>query len=402
MREPKPVQRVELTEKNRKLRLIAAVALLIIGLIGIGVGITRALGREPGWQQVEITTQERNCSSQFMLQYNFSDSGSQATAVNQKLLAAYEEACVKAYQLFTPHEEIAGVHNIWYINRHPGEVIPVDPVLYDAFEKLEGTRYLYLGPIYGHYEQLIYNADEAYADQLDPLMDLDTAAQLQAVADFAKDPEMIRLELLGDNRVKLHVSGEYLAYIADQELSGHFIDFAYMTNAFVIDYLADTLIAQDLTDGYLVSADGYTRNLTAGVTLQTSIFDRVGERVYPAGAMEYQGPISMVFLKDFPTSESDRNYRARDGYYVHLLTDPADGICRTSTDSLVSYSYETGCAQVLLQMLPSFVGGEFTVPREVFSVWCEDGQILYNDPAMSFTGLLNTEEISYRAVFKGE
>lgn len=400
MREPKPVQRVELTEKNRKLRIIAAVALLVIGLVGIGVGITQALGREPGWQQVEITTQERNCSSEFMLQYNFSDSGAQATAVNRKLLAAYEEACVKAYQLFTADEEISGVHNIWYINRHPGEAITVDPVLYEAFEKLEGTRYLYLGPIYGHYDQIIYNSGEEYVERLDPLTDAQAAAQLQALADFARDPEMIRLELLGNDQVTLHVSPEYRAYLEAEELSDNLIDFAYMANAFIIDYLAETLIAQDLTDGYLVSADGYTRNLTAGVKFQTSLFDRVGERVYPAGAMEYQGPVSMVFLKDFPTSESDRNYRARDGYYIHLLADPADGICRTGTDSLLSYSYETGCAEVLLRMLPGFLGDTFAVPQGVSSIWFEGQALCYNDPALSVVNLLESEEVSYTAQLK--
>ena len=285
MREPRPIERVELSEKNKKLRWIAAIALFIIGIIGITVGIMSALQQDSGWQRVQVTTQERSCSQQFVLQYDFSDSGAQATAVNQKLQSVYGAACVKAYQLFTPDEEITGVNNIYYVNRHPNQEITVDPVLYAAFEKLEGTRYLYLGPIYAHYSQIIFNTDEVYVDDLDPAVNGEAAASILSTHHYAIDPEMIRLELLGDNRIKLHVSQEYLAYAKHEQIGENFIDFSYMTNAFIIDYLADTLAAEGLTEGCLVSADGYTRNLTSKEKFRFNIFDRVGNTVYPAAVM---------------------------------------------------------------------------------------------------------------------
>lgn len=400
MREPRPIQRVELSEKNKSLRLIAAIALFVIGIVGITLGITRALKQDTGWQRVQVEPQQRNCSDQFVLQYNFAGSGAQATAVSQKLQTSYSEACIKAYQLFTPDEEIAGVNNIYHINRHPNMEITVDPVLYDAFSKLEGTRYLYLGPVYSHYSQIIYNTEEPYVDALDPAVSEDAAADIRSTAHYAADPEHIRLELLGDNKVILHVSQEYLSYAEHAEVGENFIDFAYMTNAFVIDYLADTLAQQDLTEGYLVSADGFTRNLTSRETFRFNIFDRIDNLVYPAAAMEYRGPISIVFLKDYPTADSDRNYRAREDHFIHLFADPADGMYRTSVENLVSYSYDTGCADVLLRMLPSFVGDTFSVPAGVFSVWCEGNHICYNDESISFPELLEDGEISYRAVLK--
>ena len=400
MREPNPITRVEISEKNKTLRLIAAIALLVIGAVGITVGIQKALQKDTGWQRVQVAPQERNCSENFILQYNFGSSGAQATAVNQKLQSAYGEATVKAYQLFTPDEEIAGVNNIHYINRHPNEPIQVDPVLYAAFQKLEGTRYLYLGPVYGHYNQIIYNTAEEYVDQLDPAVNGDAAAEILSTTHYAMDPEMISLELLGDNRIQLNVSQEYLSYAKNEHISENFIDFAYMTNAFVIDYLADTLTEQGLTDGYLVSADGYTRNLTKGMKFRFNIFDRVENLVYPAGIMEYEGPLSLVYLKDYPTADSDSNYRGREDYFIHLFADPADGMYRTSTENLVSYRYGGSCADVLLQMLPVFLGDTFALPEDVFSIWCEDGTICYNDEAIAIRDLLQSEDMSYRAVLK--
>lgn len=399
MREPRPVTRVEISEKNKGLRLIAAIALLVIGVAGITVGIMSALKQDNGWQGIQISTQERSCAENFVLQYNFSQSGGQATAVNQKLRTVYAEACVKAYQQFTPDEEIPGVNNVYHINHHPNEVVVVDPMLYAAFEKVTGTPYLYLGPVYAHYYSIIFNASESAVTQLDPATSEEARAYLHRVMDFVSDPEAVKLELLRDNQVKLHVREDYLAFAAEEELE-LFIDFAYLTNAFIIDYLADVLTAEGLTAGYLVSADGYTRNLCDLGKFNFNIFDRVENLIYPAGVMEYQGPVSIVYFKDYPTAASDVNYRENQDHFVHLFADPADGMYQTSVENLVSYSYDSGCVDVALKMLPSFVGEHFTVPAGVYSIWCEDGVIFYNDETISIGNLLVDANISYRAELK--
>ena len=399
MREPNPIQRVELSEKNKTLRIIAAIALFVIGVVGITVGIKSALSKDTGWQRVQITTQERNCSEQFVLQYNFGGTGAQATAVNQKLQSVYGEACVKAYGLFTIDEEIAGVNNMYYVNRHPNETVTVDPVLYAAFEKLQDTPWLYLGPVYSHYSNMIFNTDETLLDQLDPALSAEAKAYVTKLSDFAADRNAVELKLLGDNQVMLAVSQEYLTFAKAEEIET-FIDFSYLTNAFIIDYLADSLVEAGLTDCYLVSSDGFTRNLASGQKFRFNIFDRIDNIVYPAAVMEYQGPISMVYLKDYPNANSDMNYRGRMDYFIHLMADPADGMYRTAEENLVSYSYELGCVDVLLQMLPGFVGSEFRLPQELFSIWCEDDLVCYNDEAIRILDPLQSEDMSYRIVLK--
>ena len=399
MREPNPINRIELSEKNTTLRWIAVIALLIIGAVGITTGIMSLLNKETGWQRVQVVPQERSCSENFILQYNFSGSGAEATAVNSKLQAAYGDACVKAYQVFTPDEAISGMQNLYYVNHNPNKTIAVDPLLYAAFEKMDGTPWLYLGPAYAHYNNVILNADDAMVDDLDPEVSDEANAYVGKIAAFAGDREAVSLELLGNNQVILRVSKDYLAFAAEEEIE-NFIDFGYLTNAFIIDYLAETLIAEDLTEGYIVSADGYTRNLDSAHTFSFNIFDRVENLVFPAAVMDYQGPISMVFLKDYPTANSDVNYRGREDRFLHLFVDPVDGICRTSVENLVSYSYDMDCADVALAMLPSFVGSNFSVPEGVFSVWCEEDLICYNDETVSFSQVLESEEMSYRVVLK--
>lgn len=399
MRDPKPIQRMELSEKNKTLRIIAAIALFVIGVVGITLGITSALKQDTGWQRVQITTQERSCSESFLLQYDFSGSGAQATAVSRQLQQIYADACVHAYQQFTADEEIAGVNNIYYLNRHPNQEITVDPVLYKAFEKLADTPWLYLGPVYAHYSNMIFNTDETMLDSLDPALSPEAKAYVEKIAAFAGDRQAVELKLLGENRVMLAVSGEYLEFAQAEEI-GNFLDFAYMTNAFIIDYLADQLIAANLTDGYLVSADGFTRNLKSGEKFRFNLFDRVENLVYPAAVMEYEGPVSLVYLKDYPTADSDIHYRGRMDYFIHLFADPADGMYRTAEENLVSYSYDTGCADVLLKMLPGFVGDAFSLPQDVYSIWFEDDLVCYQDKTVRILDLLESETMAYRAVLK--
>ena len=75
-------------------------------------------------------------------------------------------------------------------------------------------------------------------------------------------------------------------------------------------------------------------------------------------------------------------------------------VCRTAEENLVSYSYDFGCADVLLKMLPGFVGSNFAIPEDVFSVWCEGETVCYNDDSVRIQSLLQSEEMSYRAVLK--
>ena len=49
----KPVQKIELSDKNNKLKLILVILLLALGLTAIGVGIMTAISTEKGWKEIE-------------------------------------------------------------------------------------------------------------------------------------------------------------------------------------------------------------------------------------------------------------------------------------------------------------------------------------------------------------
>lgn len=394
MREPRPITHIEISEKNKKLRMVLIIVLLVIGAVCLTSGFMSLLRQDTGWQTVEVSISEPNCSGSFLFQYNFSGSGVQATALNKQIEATYTDGVVKAYQVFHATEVFQG--NLAYLNTHVNEVVTVDPLLYGVLEKLHNTRYHYLGPVYAHYDNMIFGVPDEYLQDVDPAVDEESRAYLAQIAAFAADEQAIRLELLGASKVKLWVSEEYLAFARENEIT-RFVDLNYMTNAFIIDYLAEILLQDGFNRGYLVSTDGYTRNLDSTETFSFTIFDRVDHTVYPAGVMQYRGPVSMVFLKDFQTSASDVHYRQSGDHLVFPYADPADGMYKASVPNLVGYSYELGCTDVLLRMLPSFIGEEFTLPQGICSIWCEDQTICYNDAEITITQLLNDGTVQYTA-----
>lgn len=398
MREPPRVSRFELSESNKKIRWILVVVLLAIGFVAIGAGLMGLLNRDTGWQEIEVATTEPNCSPDFVLQYDLSGSGAEATVLYKQISAIYTEGCVKAYQLFHVDEGSESYENVYDINHNPNQSLVVDPLLYKAFEALQDTRYLYLGPAYAHYNSVIFNTPEAYLEQLDPATSQDAKDFVAQIAAYAASPEDVTLELLGDNRVKLVVSDRYLAFAAENEIE-NFIDFRYMANGFIIDYLADLLLEKGFEKGVLSSCDGYTRNLYVNAPFSYNVFDKQGNTVYPAGVMNYRGPVSMVNLKNYPMAPSDAYYRENGDHMVHTYVDLTDGMYRTAITQFIGYRYDASCVDVLLEMLPGLVGEDFVVPAGVYGVWCEDGVIRYNDGKLTISNLLQENGISYRAEF---
>lgn len=70
-----------------------------------------------------------------------------------------------------------------------------------------------------------------------------------------------------------------------------------MANAFIVDYIADTMRANGFVRGSVSSYDGFVRNLDdlSGSEYAFNIFNRVGNTVHQAGVMRYDHAMSIVF-----------------------------------------------------------------------------------------------------------
>ena len=175
-RQPKPVQKVQLSEKNVGRRIVLVVLFLAIGSGFLVYGFMNFLRGDSGWREISVKAgSELNCSEDFTLKYNVGAGGVSAGGEAKALSLIYTDAAVKGYRLFNIDESFDDVTNLYDINQHPNEVMTVDPVLYDALKKVSDAncREIYLGPLYASLENLCMSNDDAAAAQFDPEKDDD-------------------------------------------------------------------------------------------------------------------------------------------------------------------------------------------------------------------------------------
>lgn len=385
----RPVTRIELPEGNIRLRMILIVLLLSIAVVAMVFGLVSALKTEPGWQTVSVTSDELNCSQDFVLQYEFGVSGMDATAEYRNVSRLYTELTEKGFQIFTADAQVEGLANLWYLNRHPNEVVEVPSALYRALEQFaeHNRRNLYLGPVYDCYNSVFLSETSAEAANYDPARNPELAEYVTQTAKYCVDPEMIRVELLDNGQVTLVISETYLSYARENDIET-FLDFGWMTNAFIADYMADALAENGFTKGYLASYDGFTRNLDdRGNSYSFNLFDRVEADIYMPARLNYSMSLSIVYLRNYPLSDQDRwHYFAYDdGEITMVMASPDDGMNRSATDNLVVYASDTGCAEILLKAAPVFFTEELDTAtlaewktEGIWSIWGDGKSLCYN------------------------
>lgn len=399
------VEKIELSTSNIVLRAIGAGVLLLIALICFGTALSDFFNTQPGWEEITVESDSVNCSTDFIFNYDFTDYGGDASAAYKLLTSLYSDACEDAYLIFTKDTADDSVNNLAYLNAHVNEIVTVDPVLYDALELLvnSGSRHIYLAPVYVEYDRVFSASSAEEASWYDPAQSEKVSGYVKELVSYCSDPEMINLELLGNNQVCLHVADDYLAYAEENALDA-FLDFGWMTNAFIIDYLAEVLIEGGYTCGYLSSYDGFTRNLDdRGQSYSVNLFDGQADTIYVPAVLSSTEPVSIAVLRSYPMDEKDswHYFDFGEDYIVSTHIDPVDGVNKCYYDDLVSYSSEASCAEILVAMMPSFITDEYhpsvfdAMEDGIYSIWFEDQVLHHNETDVSISLTETGEEMGY-------
>ena len=179
LQNPKPVERIELSEKNVGIRIAIVAVLILIAVVSFGYGISQWLSVDSGWTEIEAdSAADMNSSNEFVLMYELGSRDDMSiTAENKGIRALYTDVMVNAYQIFHNNLEVKGVNNLYYLNCHPNEEVKVDEMLYHAFELLSSSenRLVYLAPIYEQYNNLFDCEADAQTKDFDPYLN-DTLA----------------------------------------------------------------------------------------------------------------------------------------------------------------------------------------------------------------------------------
>lgn len=372
-------EHIALPEGKLTLRVVLLVAAIVVAIVSLAYGINAWVSTDAGVQEITALSGEMNASADFTFYYNLGFGGVDATDERREVRTLYSEAVTDALELFSSDVESEEQVNLWYINQHPNEVITVADELYSALELLEesGMRYHYLAPLYGQYYALCNSANDQEAAQYDPRLNSAQAEFFAEAAAFARDPESIRLELLGEDRVQLYVSDEYMDCAKANAVTS-FIDFTWMKNAFIADYIAQKLIDAGYTRGALISDDGFMRCLDTetGTEYSFTFSHREGGTVYNLATLHFSGDVSIAYLHDYPLEDGGGEYYMySDGTMRSVFLDPEDGLDRSCVPELAAYSFESGCAALALRLAPVFISCALNM--DALEVLENDGVTVY-------------------------
>ncbi len=404
--EPKPVEKIELNEKNVKLRFIIfiiSIVALIVSAIFIVVGTVK---KDSGWTEVLASPKtDINSDDDFYLYYRLGTSGNNVNAELKGLSDTYTTYLEKSYILLNEYKEYDNYKNLAYINNHPNEEVEVDEFLYNSIKEIlkENNRLLYSGLLVEYYDSLILADSYDTALKLNPYKNEDKKLIVNELANYINDSNLINLELKDNYKIKLNVSDELLSFAEDNEYS-LFLSFSYLKNAFIIDYVSDALIKNNYIYGNLSSYDGYFKNLNNDNNLlyDFNIIDINGKAPQVLGAFRTNKQVSIVSFRDFKYYVNDltRYYEFEDSKTINYYIDLKTGMPKASKTAIVGYDYNDSCVNIALKLSKIFINDEFIPNNDINLIYVENNIIYHNEEGIEFINLLKYGDTEYKAELK--
>ncbi len=355
---------VEVDQSHVGVRVAIFVVALACAIGGFAYGISQLLSKDPGWTAVTVNTSSLNCGDDFTFLYDIGEGELSASKELKNLRSLYSEVCVEAYEVFDTTAEYEDCLNMWYLLNHVNEKVEVAPLLYQSLAKVEesGTRYLYTGTMSALYSSLTYSRSDIEAESYDPYRNEDLKEFYAELALYICDPDSIHIEFFDNNQVMLYVSDEYMAFAEENSVT-EWIDFSWMKNAFITDYIVETMMENGYDLGLVMSNDGYIRGFDVSDSSNATfpIYHREDNTVSVLTAMYCSGTDSYVYYRDYPLEDEPegRYYMYQDAEFRYRYIDPEDGLCKAALTEMVFCAEDMTCTDLMLATAPFFIADSF-------------------------------------------
>lgn len=407
----KVVENVEVYSEHVWLRVVIVVVLILIGFGSLSYGLVSCLNRNNGWHEIELSTDCYEFAPEFSLNYNLGQSGVTANMEYNHLSELYSEIALKAYKIFDPYEEYKGIGNLASLSANINSEVSVDPLLYDAIKITldKGERHLFLAPLYIKNIEVCESIEDDEASINDPRADEIAAEYFSDVMKFVSSEAHIKLELKGNGKVVLSVSDDYKEFVDENGIDA-LVDFHWLRNAFMVDAIADRLVAEGYTFGNVSSYNGFRRNLDkSGQSYDAGLFTLVDKVRYPAATLRLSDFSSVVNFRSFPLTSvyacDDYTYYAyKDGRIVSPYLSYTDGLDRCAVPTLTGVSSEKSCAEIALDVFRYYSADSLDVDKinalktdGIKSVWVEGETVYYNDDTLKPVELYSDEDCKFRS-----
>jgi len=346
---PRPVQRIPLEENASRSRLIWTLIALTVAAGAFFFGFRGILNGEAGWTVIES---EGIYGASMTLRYRLGETKDSPSAEQKKVRQIYALALEENGKAFDIRNASEEPRNLAWLNRHPNTETEIAPILFQALQaSLASGRWVYLGPLYEMNESLLASRTDAEAEQSDPRRNPEMAKFLEEILPMLQTDEHIRIAFSDGNRVCLHIS-EALRTMGESYGVERWIDFGWQRGAYLTDAVAAALSAAGAEHGVLTYQHGFVRCLEKGASFRMDIHGAEGSGQVRTESLTYTGPISILSLSAFPSPDLPAGYRYGDGTLRTPWISAADGLDHAPVDTMVAAARESGCAELLTQVLP--------------------------------------------------
>lgn len=394
----KPVQKIELDDSKLSNKLWIFLVVFAVAIVALTVAISGFIKVETGLTTIQAVPQVLGSDTDFSFQYEIGSSQTLSPRIELKSVTqAYSAACDEAYKLFNSDELFDGIKNIHYLNAHPNEELTVSGELYAAFELLceYECRSIYLSPLAVDYMNLFISENDTAAYEFDPYRSEKLAESHAKIADYASDPEMIDIKLLGGNKLILYVSDDYMSFAEDEGIT-EFVDLMWLKNAFSVDFIAKKLIDAGFKYGILASSDGFYCNLNSGTSdcYTLGVINKLDGSLHGVASAYYEGNANICYLRNFRLHTQDifRCYECSNGESRTYYLDVLDGKCRCACDVFIGASRDLCCAELALKMAPIYISDSLDSTKLAdFSTDC--GYIVVEGKKLDFGDKMFTVDV---------
>ena len=399
-------------KSNKKLYIIigsAVGAALVVAAVVIAIILFSGnTSRDDTWQPItpdkeyyEIKDED---AERFLLTYDTD----MHTA--KEISDYYSERLAYALDIFCEdYIEDVGVKGLAYLNLHEGEIVEVDPVLYRALQVFydEGSRMMFMGPLYEYYNRIFEAERTSSVTKLDPYKDEMAERICRELALYAEDNNAIQIELFSENKVCYQISDYYYDFLLSMDLY-NFIGFGWMTDAFIVDFIADELIAMDYTYGTISSYTGFSRNMdTTPTDYSFAYYDKYRNNITLAATVSYKGNMSTVTFRNFPLNDIDGKfyYSYGNGTTIHSYLDKFSGKYVAACDTMVFHSKELSCAEVAVKSYGEYVceveyeeSIRELLDEGIGAIWSDGTTIITTSDDVTLHDLYSAGSIKYTTV----
>ena len=357
----KSEQKVQLSKAHIQKRFVAFVICLLVALLAFFVAIKNLTYFEVGYKTIES---EEIYDDELIFNYYCQD-----RATYKQVSVIYRDLTKQIYQLLDESNEYEGINNVYSINHNINQIITVDSILYDQLKTFldSGNREILLGPVYSLYKA-VFSCDQDYqTEDFSPDKNEQIKEIIQQLIKFINDENSVSIELLADNQVRLNVSEQYRLYMEENGLDCY-VDFYWMKNSFIVDFVCDNLTERGLTQGYLCSYDGFSRFMDCDDVIY-HYYDILNDSISHICDIEIEKNHCMVTYKSFIMNQFDSFYRYvyQDNLVENCYININDGNDYSAVSSLNIYSDTDSVVKLMLDSYKYYISDSVNINDEGFA-----------------------------------